>query len=104
MTRYYYKLDNSILSAKSPMPEWGEEITEEEFNQLSQSSEAEISDTDIEMGQLKGYLNTTDYIALKLAEADSNEREALKQVYKRELTIRQDCRRRINELEASSSI
>lgn len=47
----------------------------------------------------KLYLRDTDYIALKIAEADDNKKEALKQLYKEELAKREECRKRINELE-----
>lgn len=48
----------------------------------------------------KYYLSRTDYIALKIAEADENKKEALKQTYKEELTKREEAREKINELEA----
>lgn len=53
-----------------------------------------------EIAKCKDYLNKTDYIALKLAEADENKREALKQTYKSELEKREECRSNINKLES----
>lgn len=55
--------------------------------------------TIIEIDKCKRYLTQTDYIALKLAEADDNKKEALKQLYKEELAKREETRTLINTLE-----
>lgn len=55
----------------------------------------------IELNELKFELKKTDYIALKLAEVEGEERESLKETYATQLARRAELRARINELEST---
>ena len=110
--RYYYKKDNgSLFNLKSPLTDLTgyTEITEEEFNELSnkryeptEEQKAKIEKAR-QIAELKKKLADTDYIVLKIAEAtfkgDELEVEKLKITYATQLNNRIVCRQKINELE-----
>lgn len=105
--KYYKNRTNGFMQLKTPLtklPEGYEEITEEEFFELTQPKElTEEQKKEIELyseiNKQKKYLNSTDYIACKLAEADDNKKEALRQTYKEELKNREAAREKINQCE-----
>lgn len=112
--RYYYKnYDNTgFLNLKSPLV--GDEkyiqITEEEFNELSSKRQepTEEQKAKIEkvrqIAELKKRLDDTDYIVLKIAEAqadnDVKKITELKAAYAAELAERKTWREQINKLQA----
>ena len=108
--RYYYKTQGGLLNLKSPLEDLTgyTEITEEEFNELSKPPElTEEQKAKIEkarqIAELKKKLADTDYIVLKIAEAqadgDTETVTALKTTYATELANRKAWREQINTLE-----
>lgn len=110
--RYYYK-DNkgNLFNYKSERLEEGyTQITEEEFNSILQSrvpKPTEEQKAKMEkarkIAELKKKLSETDYIVLKIAEAqadnDTEKVSALKTTYAEQLIKRKEAREKINELE-----
>lgn len=113
MERFYYKnKDNTgFLNLKSALIDENYiQITKEEFEELTKPKEyvptAEEKATQEKakkIAEYKAYLEKTDYIVLKIAEAvaDNNSEEVknLKTTYTTELTKRKEAREKINELE-----
>ena len=110
--RHYYKCNDNkgYLNLKSPLTDLTgyTEITEEEFNELTKLPElTEEQKAKIEkarqIAELKKKLTDTDYIVLKIAEAqadgDTETVTALKTTYATELTNRKAWREEINALE-----
>ena len=111
--RYYYKHNDGkgYLNLKSPLEDLTgyTEITEAEYNELTKPPEpTEEQKAKIEkarqIAELKKKLADTDYIVLKIAEAqadgDTETVTALKTTYATELANRKSWREQINELEA----
>ena len=109
--RYYYKnkYNTGFANLKSPITDENYiQITEEEFNELTKPPEptaeqkAKIEKAR-QIAELKKKLADTDYIVLKIAEAqadgDTETVAALKTTYATELTNRKAWREQINELE-----
>ena len=108
--RYYYKkYDNTgFLNLKSPLVDENYiQITEEEFKELTKLPElTEEQKAKIEkarqIAELKKKLDNTDYIVLKIAEAQADgetEKVAeLKTTYATELANRKAWREQINKL------
>ena len=111
MQRFYYKSKDGTAFAnlKSPLVDENYiQITEEEFNELTKLPElTEEQKAKIEkarqIAELKKKLADTDYIVLKIAEAqadgDTETVAALKITYATELANRKAWREQINELE-----
>ena len=110
--RYYYKHNDGkgFLNLKSPLEDLTgyTEITKEEFNELTKPPEpTEEQKAKIEkarqIAELKKKLADTDYIVLKIAEAqadgDTETVAELKTTYATELANRKEWRVQINELE-----
>lgn len=111
--RYYYKdSKGNTCSLKSECIREGyTQITEEEYNSILQSripeptaeQKAKIEKAR-KIADLKRKLSETDYIVLKIAEAqaygDEETVTALKTTYSSELTERKAWREQINELQA----
>lgn len=111
--RYYYKnKDNTgFLNLKSPLEDENYiQITEEEFNELTKPKVYEPTEEQKAAGEkarkiseYKQYLRDTDYIVLKIAEAQSEgetkEVTKIKTEYAEQLTKRKEAREKINELE-----
>lgn len=110
--KYYTNRTNGFMQLKTPLtklPEGFEEVTEEEFfklNKPQEPTEEQKKQRELyqKIGERKQYLNSTDYIACKIAEADDNKKEALRQTYKEELKKREEAREKINQLEAELKI
>lgn len=113
--RYYYKnKDNTgFLNLKSPINDDENyiQITEEEFNQLTKpkvyeptAEQKAAQEKARKIAEYKKYLADTDYIVLKIAEAqsegDTETVAALKTTYATELANRKEWRIQINELES----
>lgn len=110
--RYYYKnKDNTgFLNLKSPITDENYiQITEEEFNELTKPKEPTAEqkakmEKARKIAELKKKLSDTDYIVLKIAEAQADGDEetvtALKTTYAAELAERRSWREQINELQA----
>lgn len=84
------------------------QITEEEFNELTKPKEPTAEQKAAyekakKIAEYKKYLAETDYIVLKIAEAqadnDTEKVSALKTTYASELEERKEARNKINELE-----
>ena len=112
--RYYYKAKsgNGYLSLKSPSSEAEAkkyvEISEHEWNNhlaSIQPQHHEPTAADLakkEIAQLKHEIASTDYVACKLAERETEEEKAaLREEYATVLARRKAIRVRINELESS---
>ncbi len=112
--RYYYKKDNlPAYNLKEPLKNILEdttgyiEITKEEWDELTyvdEPTQAEIQAEQIrlEISQLKSFLSSTDYIIIKIAEAETEEqRTAIRTEYASVIAERIQARARINELEAT---
>lgn len=111
MERFYYKSKegNGFLNLKSALI--GEnyiQITKEEFEELTKPKELTAEQKAAQekarkIAEYKKYLEDTDYIVLKIAEAvadnNSEEVEKLKTTYTTELAKRKEAREKINELE-----
>ena len=108
--RYYYKnKDNTgFLNLKSPLVDENyTQITEEEFNELTKpkvyepTPEQKAAQEKAEkIAEYKKYLADTDYIVLKIAEAqsegDTNKVTHLRTLYKSELEERKKMRDLLN--------
>lgn len=113
MQRFYYKnKDNTgFLNLKSPIVDENYiQITKEEFEELTKpkvyvptEEEKVAQEKARKIAEYKKYLENTDYIVLKIAEAvadnNSEEVEKLKTTYTTELAKRKEARDKINELE-----
>lgn len=111
MERFYYKSkDNTgFLNLKSPLVNENYiQITKEEFEELTKPKEyvptAEQKATQEKVRKIaeyKKYLENTDYIVLKIAEAQSEGSDiaALRTEYAEQLAKRKEARNKINELE-----
>lgn len=111
--RYYYKSKQGrgFLNLKTPLSEEEaknyDELTEEQFIEAKkrpektneQKAQAEITR---QINACKKYLQDTDYIVLKIAElmSEGGDTTALRTEYAEQLKLRQECRDKINELEA----
>ena len=109
MERFYYKnKDNTgFLNLKSPLvgKEGYTQITEEEFNELTKPKEPTTEQKAAQekarkIAEYKAYLEKTDYIVLKIAEAqsegDTNKVNHLRTLYKSELEERKKMRDLLN--------
>ena len=108
--RYYYKkYDNTgFLNLKSPIvDERYTQITEEEFNELTKpkvyaptAEQKAAQEKAKKIAEYKAYLEKTDYIVLKIAEAqsegDTNKVTHLRTLYKSELEERKKMRDLLN--------
>lgn len=109
--RYYYrsKDNKGFLNLKSPkVDENYIQITEEEFNELTKPTEPTAEQKAAQekarkIAEYKKYLADTDYIVLKIAEAQSEGETStvsqLRDIYKEQLAGRKEAREKINELE-----
>ena len=108
MQRYYYKSkDNTgFLNLKSPINDENYiQITEEEFEELTKPKEPTAAQKAAQekarkVAEYKSYLFKTDYIVLKIAEAqsegDTNKVSHLRTLYKAELEERKKMRDLLN--------
>lgn len=108
--RYYYKSkDNTgFLNLKSAITDENYiQITEEEFNELTNpkvyvqtAEEKAAQEKAKKIAEYKAYLENTDYIVLKIAEAqsegDTNKVTHLRTLYKSELEERKKMRDLLN--------
>lgn len=107
--RYYYKnKDNKgFLNLKSPLNDEENyiQITEEEFEELTKPKEPTAEEKAAQekakkIAEYKAYLEKTDYIVLKIAEAqsegDTNKVTHLRTLYKSELEERKKMRDLLN--------
>lgn len=111
--RYYYKSkDNTgFLNLKSPLVDENYiQITEEEFVELTKPKVYEPTEEQKaayekakKIAEYKKYLADTDYIVLKIAEAqsegDTKSVTKIKAEYAEQLAERKEAREKINELE-----
>lgn len=114
MERFYYKSKDGkgYLNLKSAITDENYiQITEEEFNELTKPKVPELTaeqkakiEKSRQIAELKRKLSDTDYIVLKIAEAqaygDEETVTALKTTYATELEERKAWREQINELQA----
>ena len=110
MERFYYKnKDNTgFLNLKSPLnDERYIQITEEEFNELTKpkvyvptAEEKAAQEKAKKVAEYKAYLEKTDYIVLKIAEAQSEGETStvsqLREIYKEQLKERKRVRSLLN--------
>ena len=110
MQRFYYKnKDNTgFLNLKSPLVDENYiQITEEEFNELTKPKFPELTaeqkaayEKVKKIAEYKAYLEKTDYIVIKIAEAqsegDTNKVTHLRTLYKSELEERKKMRDLLN--------
>lgn len=106
--RYYYKNKNntSFLNLKTPKVDDNYiQITEEEFNELTKPKEPtaeqkEAREKARKIAEYKKYLAETDYIVLKIAEAQSEGETTLvsqlRDIYKEQLKERKRVRLLLN--------
>lgn len=107
--RFYYKNkdDTGFLNLKSPLVDENYiQITEEEFNELSNKRYEPTEEQKAayekarKIAEYKKYLADTDYIVLKIAEAqsegDTNKVSHLRTLYKSELEERKKMRDLLN--------
>lgn len=108
--RYYYKnKDNTgFLNLKSPLVDENYiQITEEEFNELTKPKIPELTaeqkaaqEKAKKIAEYKAYLEKTDYIVLKISEAqsegDTNTVSQLRDLYKEQLKERKRIRTLLN--------
>ena len=106
--RYYYKNKNNtgFLNLKSPLIDENYiQITEEEFEELTKPKEPTAEqkaakEKEKKIAEYKAYLEKTDYIVLKIAEAqsegDTNKVDHLRTLYKSELEERKKMRDLLN--------
>ena len=108
--RYYYKNKNNtgFLNLKSAITDENyTQITEEEFNELTKPKIPELTaeqkaaqEKAKKVAEYKKYLADTDYIVLKIAEAqsegDTNKVTHLRTLYKSELEERKKMRDLLN--------
>ena len=110
MQRFYYKSKNNtgFLNLKSPkIDENYIQITEEEFNELTKPKEPTAEQKAAQekarkIAEYKAYLEKTDYIVLKIAEAQSEGETStvsqLRDIYKEQLKERKRVRLLLNNL------
>ena len=110
MQRFYYKSKegNGFLNLKSPLNDENYiQITEEEFNELSTPKIPELTaeqkasyEKAKKIAEYKAYLEKTDYIVLKIAEAQSEGETAtvaqLRDIYREQLKERKRVRALLN--------
>ena len=110
MERFYYKnKDNTgFLNIKSPIIDENYiQITKEEFEELTKPKEYVPTAEEIEaqekakkIAEYKKYLADTDYIVLKIAEAQSEGETStvaqLRDIYKEQLKLRKQYRAKLN--------
>ena len=110
MQRFYYKNKNNtgFLNLKSPIiDERYIQITEEEFNELTKPKIPELTaeqkaaqEKAKKIAEYKKYLAETDYIVLKIAEAQSEGETStvsqLRDIYKEQLKERKRVRALLN--------
>ena len=108
MERFYYKSKNNtgFLNLKSPLIDENYiQITEEEFKELTKPKEPTTeqkaaAEKAKKIAEYKKYLADTDYIVLKIAEAqsegDTNKVTHLRTLYKSELEERKKMRDLLN--------
>ena len=115
MERFYYKKKDGtgFLNLKSALIDENYiQITEEEFNELTKpkvyvptEEEKAAQEKARKIAEYKKYLADTDYIVLKIAEAQSEGETStvsqLRDIYKEQLAKRKEARDKINELEAN---
>lgn len=106
--RYYYKnKDNTgFFNLKSPVVDENYiQITEEEFNELTKPKEPTAEEKAAQekarkIAEYKKYLSDTDYIVLKIAEAQSEGETStvsqLRDIYKEQLKERKRVRALLN--------
>ena len=106
--RYYYKSKegNGFLNLKSPLTDENYiQITEEEFNKLTKPKEPTAEQKAAQekakkIAEYKKYLADTDYIVLKIAEAqsegDTNTVSQLRDIYREQLKERKRVRALLN--------
>lgn len=109
--RYYYKnkTNNGFLNLKSQLIDENYiQITKEEFEELTKpkvyvptAEEKAVQEKAEKIVEYKKYLADTDYIVLKIAEAQSEGGDitALRTKYAEQLAKRKEARDKINELE-----
>ena len=108
MERFYYKNKNNtgFLNLKSPLTDENYiQITEEEFNELTKPKEPTAEQIAAQekakkIAEYKAYLEKTDYIVLKIAEAQSEGETAtvaqLRSLYSEQLKERKRVRALLN--------
>lgn len=110
MERFYYKSKDKtgFLNLKSPLvDEEYIQITEEEFNELTKrkihkltAEQKAAQEKAKQIAEYKKYLDNTDYIVLKIAEAqsegDTNTVSQLRDLYKNQLKERKRVRFLLN--------
>lgn len=107
--RYYYKNkdNNGFLNLKSPLVDENYiQISKEEFNELTKPKEPTAEEKAAyekarKIAEYKKYLEDTDYVVLKIAEAMADGNESLKQElmlqYAGILAIRKAYRQELNK-------
>ena len=108
MERFYYKNKNNtgFLNLKSPITDENyTQITKEEFNELTKPKEPTAEQKAAyerakKIAEYKKYLADTDYIVLKIAEAQSEGETStvaqLRDIYKEQLKERKKVRSLLN--------
>ena len=110
MERFYYKSKDGkgFLNLKSPLVDENYiQITEEEFNELTKpkvykptAEEKAAQEKAKKIAEYKKYLADTDYIVLKIAEAqsegDTNTVSQLRNIYREQLKERKRVRSLLN--------
>ena len=108
MQRFYYKNKNNtgLLNLKSPLNDENYiQITEEEFNELTKPKEPTAAQKAAyekakKIAEYKKYLQDTDYIVLKIAEAQSEGETStvaqLRDIYREQLKERKRVRSLLN--------
>lgn len=109
MERFYYKSKNNtgFLNLKSSLIDENYiQITKEEFEELTKPKEPTVEEKAAaekarKIAEYKKYLQDTDYIVLKIAEAQSEGGDitALRTEYAEQLAKRKEARNEINKLE-----
>lgn len=111
--RYYYRnKDNTgFLNLKSPLADDNYiQITEEEFEELTKpkvyeptAEQKAAQEKASKIAEYRKYLADTDYIVLKIAEAQSEGETStvsqLRDIYREQLAKRKEARSEINKLE-----
>ena len=108
MERFYYKNKNNtgFLNLKSPITDENYiQISEEEFEELTKPKEPTAEQKAAQekakkIAEYKKYLAETDYIVLKIAEAQSEGETTtvaqLREIYKEQLKLRKQYRAKLN--------
>ena len=113
MERFYYKnKDNTgFLNLKSPLVDENYiQITKEEFEELTKpkvyeptAEQKAAQEKASKIAEYRKYLADTDYIVLKIAEAQSEGETStvsqLRDIYREQLAKRKEARSEINKLE-----